>query len=395
MRRNHVLVRAACGAAVAGGLLAAAVPASADQGPVGLSVQAPALIGGAGQPLPLTETVTNRGATPEDVRLDLHAVLKGTVEPDAFVIQYRATASGPWQDLPMTYGGAGNSDFHGVLPQTVTVPAGGRQTLALRIGLPMGRPHNGDSNGGASAVTLTSGVLAAGPGGAKLVEDVHRITVGWISNAVTAQPDHAVAGGPPVQVAVTLRNPTPSAYADLGNVLFTSPHAKVTYRAANGDWRTAPPVATDSPYQASHYLGGRNTSAAPDSTTTTPVRISYPADTPVGRSVLRTCVFVNEGSTPMRGTTLCGKESEMPIKAPAAPGSGTSPSAPVSPSAPASATAPAGAPSSPAPSTTSPAPGALAATGTSHTAPLAAITGGALLVAGGGAVWFARRRRTD
>jgi LPXTG-motif cell wall-anchored protein len=394
MHIGHRIHRAVLGAAVGGGLLLSGVlpgiaPAAfADAAHTTLSVRTPAAVGFAGQPVAFSETIGNSGPAKENAELEFDAKMADGVEQDSFVIQYQDTASGPWKNLPMKFSGV--DEFRGTLPHSLAVAAGGSETVHLRVGLPMGRPHNGDSNGGARSIRLDSAVVAADGSAAVWARDTHTIKVVAISTAIAHRPDHAVAGGPPVELDVVLSNPTPSDYVNLGNVLFTSPHATVQVRDAKGVWRTLPAIPFDTPSLVGHYLNGRDSSAAAGSTTTTRVRLTYDAKTPVGRSDLLPIVFVNEGSKPFRGTTLSGARGEMPIRAAVAspsPSPSASRTAPGTPSA----SAPAAASSAPSASASGTTAGDLAHTGSGSSGPIA-IAAGALLVVGGIVLWLVRRR---
>ncbi|MBC3841018.1 LPXTG cell wall anchor domain-containing protein [Streptacidiphilus sp. 4-A2] len=163
-------------------------------------------------------------------------------------------------------------------------------------------------------------------------------------------------------------------------------------------------------------MAGRNSSAAAGSTVTTPVRVSFGAGTPAGTTTLSPCVFVNEGTTPFEGTTLCSQVTKVTVVA-----------APSTPTAtPTATTTPTASPTAGGPTATGPAatPSATAsdlsgggtdggsggsggadggsggATGSGHLAETGSdaglgylALGGTALVGAGGALLYARRRR--
>ncbi|MFD4537049.1 hypothetical protein ACFWNL_28030 [Kitasatospora sp. NPDC058397] len=403
-------------------MAAAPVAFAGEPSHTSLSVQAPASVGFAGGPVEFTEDITNSGQESTGYHLDLRTVTDVGTPPDAIVIDFRDPADGTWKSVPlgMTYT-SGSVVYDGTVPG-LTVPAGRTLRVDLRIGAPMGLPHDGATNGGFRSIALHSAVVVD-PHEAAQAEVTSTIKVTSITSSLDHVPATAVAGGAPVEFDAILDNPTPSDYTNLGNVLFVDRYATVQVRTADGAWRTLDKVAgiaPDDPYGV--YLQGRDSGLRSGGKAVARVRVSYDAKTPAGTTTLGPCVFVNEG-LPFWGTTKCAARSTIQVLPAATKTSGPSPSpssassassapsAPVS-SAPAGAAVPvsASSPSAPAPadpSTTSTAPSApqarvadaaqpsapssvqLASTGADHTAGLA-FGGLALTAVGAGALWLRR-----
>ncbi|MFD0257383.1 hypothetical protein [Kitasatospora indigofera] len=424
LRRARRVVPAAVLTAglLAGGAVTAA-PAFAAPAPLTLTVQPPSAIGAAGGPVEFTETIANPGGTGWAVVLELTAETAVGAGQDFITIEVRNESNGGWDTVPVTFHHEQGKDvFSAEVIGKISVPAGEKKDVHLRLGAPMGKPHAGATNGGVGpAVTLRSEVkgwwqdIPVEPA----VQDTRTVPVEAISNELTGVPARAVAGGAPVEFDAVLRNPSPSAYTNLGNVLVADKHAKVEVRRADGTWTVLPAVAVpdeNSPH-AGFYLDGRDSSAAPGSTTTRRVRISYPAGTPGTAGEVRTCVFVNEPrDKPFQGTTFCtkgatiaiteaaGPKPTTPAPRPTTPAPAVTSAAPAQPSG--AATSAAAVPvavgsasptASPSPSTaasTAPAPaGRLATTGADggRTGLLAGIA--ALLIGVGTAAFVVVRRR--
>ncbi|AXI79904.1 LPXTG cell wall anchor domain-containing protein [Peterkaempfera bronchialis] len=395
-----------------GAVLTAAPSAFAESAPsagITLSANTPASVGFAGQPVEFTETIDNTG-TPRPVALELDATTGPGVPENGLVMQFLEGST--WKDLALTYD-VGQGRFEGRSENFHL--AVGQRTLKLRIGLPMGTPFNGASNGGTQSIKLHSAVADAADEWNPLAEDTHTIGVTSISSSVSHVPATVVAGGAPIEFDATLSNPTPSDYVRLGNVLFIDAPAKVQVRTGNGAWTTLGPIQGRD--RQGFYLDGESSSAKAGTTHTVRVRLSYPSSAKPGKATISPCVFVNEGRENFRGTTLCSRSATVTIAA--GPSAGASPSqsatptqsaAPSQSATPTQSTTPtrSATPSSaPSPAqSTSPAPAAapvtpasssggdeLAHTGAgSSTLPLA--LGSAALVAGGAALLVFRRRRS-
>ncbi|MFG2594620.1 hypothetical protein [Streptomyces sp. NPDC048462] len=140
--------------AAAGAVLAPpATAAAADTEPPELSVStaAPAEIGLAGGLVGFTTTASNTGAVDaSSARLGYRIDGGEGQPPNAVSLQYRLGTTA-WKTVPLTLTG---TEFAGELPDTFPLAAGRARTVQLRLGLPMGTPHNGDSNGGTDHLHL-------------------------------------------------------------------------------------------------------------------------------------------------------------------------------------------------------------------------------------------------
>ncbi|MER7581223.1 hypothetical protein [Kitasatospora sp. NPDC097691] len=316
--RRAVAVAATLGVLALGGSLAlpaqAAFADGVHQGT--LTVRTPEAVGFAGQPVAFTETVTNTGTETTAFSLVLQTTTEAGTPPHAITIDYKDPANGTWTSVPLEfYRGDGEATYHGLI-NGITVAAGKTVKLDMRIGAPMGLPHDGASNGGFRSITLSSRLTVPGTW-ENLGELVRTISVESIANSVAHVPATAVAGGEPIEFDAVLSNPTPSAYVNLGNVLFTDSHATVQVRKADGTWTTLKKVTGGDPDdKPGVYLQGRNSSIGAGKTTVTRVRVSYDGTTPLGATEINPCVFVNEGSTPFLGTTLCSQGSTVKVVAP-------------------------------------------------------------------------------
>ncbi|MEV6465254.1 hypothetical protein [Kitasatospora sp. NPDC051702] len=423
-RSRRLVAAAALGVAALGGSLAVPAQAASAQGaPHGtLAVQAPATVGLAGQPVAFTETVTNTGTETTTYTLVLQTETEpGTPRQHAITIDYEDPANGTWKSVPLDfYDGETDVTYNGTI-NGITVAPGRSVKLDMRIGAPMGMPHDGAGNGGFRSITLGSRLTEPGSW-PRLDERFAKIGVDSVSTSLAHLPATAVAGGEPIEFDAVLTNPTPSAYANLGNVLFTDPHATVQVRTADGRWTTLKKVSDADPDgKPGVYLQGRDSSIGAHKTTVTRVRVSYDATTPLGATKINPCVFVNE-STPFHGTTMCAQGGTVTVIAPAkgsatpgttgASGSGTkqgagstSGTAAGAAAKPATDTAPVAAPATdtaPVAPATAPAPTApatpvaaeLAATGSeAGTGVLPAALAAGLATLGAGAVLLGRRLR--
>ncbi|MFF7458342.1 hypothetical protein [Kitasatospora sp. NPDC008115] len=333
--------------ALAGGTVLLSAPAALANDSVRsakLRVNAPAAVGGAGQPVEFTETITNTGSRAAVFGLALSTTSDMGTPPHGIAMEVRDRKNGKWRPIALDTGvHDGKVSYSAYLPVDVTIPARGSVTVQLRIGAPMGRPHDGASNGGMQSIDLRSAVAA--PGSWVAMDQVTRtIKVQNIAPSLSRVPSTAVAGGAPIEFDAVLKNPTPSNYVNVANVLFVDPHATVQVRRPNGTWTTLKKVYNGIPGESPGvYLQGRDSGIRAKSTATVRVRVSYDASTPLGPTDLGRCVFVNESpKLPFRGTTTCAKGATVQIVAPGGKGTkGAKGQAPVK-SAPAGKGNPAG-----------------------------------------------------
>lgn len=392
--RTHTLLSSATATgaglllAAAGVVLApAAMAAPADAGPPDLTVStaAPAEIGLGGLPVAFTSTAKNIG--PYDTshaRLIYHIDGGGGLPPNALSLQYRLGGTA-WKTVPLTRTG---TQFSGELPEQFPLAVGASRTVQLRLGLPMGTPHNGDSNGGTDHLKLTT-MVSYGASGAATGTDEDTVKVDGLTTALTGVPSTATAGGPGATFRATVTNPTASAYENVTDVLFTNRHTTVQV-LRSGSWRTLRPItSTAEPDVYGFDVIGKDASMAPHSSATVKVRLTYRKDAPLGTTTVNPCAIVNEGDLPFRGSTFCGAFEKLTVKA---GGSATpTPSATASRSAPTPTTTTTPEPTATAPATAS----QLARTGSTGLAETAAAAA-ALFAAGAGALGLSalRHRRT-
>lgn len=378
--------------AAAGFGLAPAASADGSQPPIlAVSTAAPAEVGLAGLPVAFTTKVSNTGAHDTSSARLIYRIDGGAgLPPNAVSLQYRLSGTA-WKTVPLTYAG---EKFSGEVPETFPLAAGQSRTVQLRIGVPMGTPHNGDSNGGTQQLKLTT-LVSYGASGAAAGRDDDTIKVDGLSTGLSGVPATVTAGGPAVSFEAAVRNPTPSGYENVTDTLITSRYASVQV-LRSGTWKTLTPLTSNADADVYGFdVIGKDASLAARSSTVAKVRVAYRKDTPTGKATVQSCVYVNQGSRPFSGSTFCGNQATVRVLAAGSTG-GTptpSPTASATPAPSASPSTSTGAPS--ATSGTSGASSQLARTGSSGTSTIAAAAG-VLLLAGAGALGAValRRRRT-
>ncbi|MEW2510406.1 hypothetical protein [Streptomyces sp. NPDC046870] len=388
--------------AAAGFGLAPAASADESQPPaLAVDTAAPAEVGLAGLPVDFTTKVSNTGTTDtSSARLTYRIDGGAGLPPNAVSLQYRLGGT-EWKTVPLTYAGG---TFSGEMPETFPLAAGESRTVQLRIGVPMGTPHNGDSNGGTQQLKLTT-LVSYGASGAATDTDDDTVGVDGLGTGLSGVPATVTAGGPAAGFEATVSNPTASGYENVTDTLITSRYAAVQV-LRDGTWETLAPVTSDAEADVYGFdVIGKDASLAAHSSTVAKVRVTYREDTPAGKTTVRSCVYVNQGAVPFRGTTFCGNEATLTVLAagstggtptPAPTASATrTPSATPTPSASSSASAEAPSGTSGTASGTSGASTQLAATGSSGT-PVIAMAAGAFVLAGAGSLGAValRRRRT-
>lgn len=385
MNRTAHKIRSSAAAGGIGLLLSVAglglAPAAlADNGPqplsLSLSAPAPAEIGLAGQPVEYADTVTNTGATTTD-ELAMRFLLDGGegLPSNAASLEYRAD-SGSWKPVPLDFA---NSTFSGTLPETFSLRPGASRTVHLRIGLPMGTPHNGDSNGGTGSLKVHTTVARVTAGAAAATDD-HTIAVDGVSSSLSGVPASVTAGGAGATFDAKVSNPTASDYKNLSHVLVTDTFAIVEVRRSGGWTRLTPTTSEGSAY---FTLDGKDSSIGAHTDTVTKVRLAYARNAGGVRETLGNCVLVNVDPNTHNGTTFCDQQTSITVKAPAS----STPSA--TPTVTASAATSGGTTGG----TTGPDTSAqLARTGGDDTTAMA-IGAGALLLAGAAVVTATTRRR--
>lgn len=311
------LLLAATGAVLAPAAMA--VPTDTMPPALSVSTAAPAEIGLGGLPVDFTTTASNTGAyDTSSARLIYRIDGGGGLPPNALSLQYRLDGTA-WKTVPLTYG---DMQFSGELPETFLLAAGKSRTAQLRLGLPMGSPHDGDSNGGTDHLKLTT-MISYGASGAADDTDVDTVQVHGLSTQLSGVPATAVAGGPGVTFRATVTNPTASAYENVTDVLFTNRYTTVQV-LRSGKWTTLKPITADAePDVYGFDVIGKDVSLAAHSSTSTKVRVTYRKDAPVGKTTVSPCAIVNEGSIPFRGITSCGTSASITVKAASTSGTPT------------------------------------------------------------------------
>ncbi|MEV5600531.1 hypothetical protein AB0L33_03685 [Streptomyces sp. NPDC052299] len=368
---------------VTGAALAPAALADTGMPTLAVSTDAPALIGSGGLPVAFTTTASNTGPNDTSSARLIYRIDGGNGLPEnALSLEYRLDGT-TWKSVPLTL--VEGTVYGGELPEQFPLAAGKSRTVQLRLGLPMGTPHNGDSNGGTDRLKLTT-MISYGAAGAANDTDVDDVAVDGLDTHLSGVPATAVAGGPGITFTATVDNPTPSAYENVSDVLMTSRHASVQV-LRSGKWTTLKPI-TDSaePDVYGFNVIGPDVSLKAHGSTSAQVRVTYLKDAPAGKTTLNPCAIVNEGPGTFRGTTSCGKGATITVKKAAATTPSPSPTATVS--------------SSPTPSgtgTTSTSSGVSAQLAETGSGGLSATAVGAagLVAAGAGALGFTavRRRR--
>ncbi|WOX13465.1 hypothetical protein [Streptomyces sp. N50] len=385
--------------AATGAVLApAATAATTDAQPPALTVStaAPAEIGLAGQPVEFTTTASNVGT--EDTtsaRLIYHIDGGAGLPPNAVSLQYRLSGTA-WKTVPLTLTG---TQFSGELPESFALAAAQSRTVQLRLGLPMGTPHHGDSNGGADQLKLNT-LISYGTSGAANDSDEDTVKVDGLDATLSGVPTTATAGGPGVTFGATVSNATASAYENVTGVLFTSRYATVQV-LSSGTWKTLKPItAGNEPDVYGFDITGKDSSLAAHSSAAAKFRVSYLKNTPAGKTTVHPCAFVNQGSTPFTGTTFCGASASITVKA-AASGT-TTPTTSARPSTSATPTS-SSTPSTSPTATTTTSSGTISGTTSGTTTQLArtgsggisatAASASALITAGAGTLGFVALRR--
>lgn len=384
--------------AATGAVLApAATAATTDAQPPALAVStaAPAEIGLAGQPVEFTTTASNVGT--EDTtsaRLIYHIDGGAGLPPNAVSLQYRLSGTA-WKTVPLTLTG---TQFSGELPESFALAAAQSRTVQLRLGLPMGTPHHGDSNGGADQLKLNT-LISYGTSGAANDSDEDTVKVDGLDATLSGVPTTATAGGPGVTFGATVSNTTASAYENVTGVLFTSRYATVQV-LSSGTWKTLKPItAGNEPDVYGFDITGKDSSLAAHSSAAAKFRVTYLKNTPAGKTTVHPCAFVNQGSTPFTGTTFCGASASITVKAAA---SGTTPTTSATPSTSATPTT-SSTPSTSPTATTTTSSGTISGTTSGTTTQLAktgsggisatAASASALITAGAGTLGFVALRR--
>ncbi|MFG2825599.1 hypothetical protein ACGFX4_39995 [Kitasatospora sp. NPDC048365] len=375
---------------LAGGVLAAPAALAAEPAKQYLGTTVPPSVGLGGRSVSSVSAISNPGTEVLKAQLKVTVDIGFQAPAGWLTVDWFDNATKSVKPVPLTFA---NGVYSGTVPTTVTVQPGQFEGLELLIGTPLGGPQHGATNGGIEQVKLRTAVVAEGT--TKPLGEVEKtIPVRGISSSLSGVPGRAVVGGAPIEFDVVAANDSESDYDQLSEILYTAPGSRVELRGADGTWKAAPVVKadlSDEQWVASR-IEGPGAFLSGEKSVTRHVRVSYPAGTPLGATGIGHCAIVNgRADQPLVGTTMCGGQAKVTVVAAPAP---TTPA----PTTPAPATT---APATPAPATTAaaaPVTGALQGDGQrlAETGPrgagIVAGIGGALLVAGGGVLWFGRRR---
>lgn len=364
--------------------VALAAPAESGTPDLAVSTAAPAEIGLGGLPVGFTTTASNTGTDDTaSTRLIYRIDGGGGLPSNALSLEYRLDGSA-WKKVPLSV--VDGSVFGGEVPEQFPLAAGKSRTVQLRLGLPMGTPHHGDSNGGTDHLKLTT-MISSGASGAANDTDVDHVSVGGLDTHLSGVPATATAGGPGITFKATVDNPTASAYENVTDVLLTNRYTTVQV-LRSGKWVTLKPVTESADPDGYEFdVIGADVSLDAHGSATAQVRVTYRKDAPAGRTDLGACAVVNKAPDMLRGVMSCGPDANVTVKAARASGTTTP-----SPSATATSPAPANTGAAPAPSGMT---AQLAETG-SRGLSATAVAAAGLVATGAGALGFTavRRRRS-
>ncbi|MFB8085679.1 hypothetical protein [Streptomyces sp. NPDC055992] len=367
--------------------VALAAPAGTGTPELAVSTAAPAEIGLGGLPVGFTTTASNTGADDTSSARLIYRIDGGGGLPDnALSLEYRLDGT-EWKKVPLS--AIDGTVYGGELPEQFPLAAGKSRTVQLRLGLPMGTPHHGDSNGGTDHLKLTT-MISSRASGAANDTDVDQVSVGGLDTHLSGVPATATAGGPGITFKATVDNPTASAYENVTDVLLTNRYTTVQVLRA-GKWVTLKPVTESADPDGYEFdVIGADVSLDAHASTTAQVRVTYRKDAPLGKTTLGPCAVVNKAPDMLRGVMSCGPDADVTVKAARASGTTTpNPSATATSS---TSPAPANTGAAPAPSGMT---AQLAETGSGGLSATAVAAAG-LVATGAGALGFTavRRRRS-
>ncbi|GAA2840694.1 LPXTG cell wall anchor domain-containing protein [Kitasatospora sp. CM 4170] len=346
-----------------------------------LTVKEPSSIGYGGAPVEFTETVNNPTGTAVPFTLKLKASNVHARVRDAFSIEYRDT-DGTWKPVELTYSqSAWAFDFSGKITG-LDVAANTTKTVQLRLAA----VGNNDAGGYNQPVKLYSAVVDPAES-TVFAETTKDVTVKSLAVQLKNAPTTAVAGGAPAEFDITVNNPSASSFAKVATLLYADAHSTLQVQKADGTWEnvTATP-SRQSGGPVSYRVG--NDDLAANAGTTKHVRLAFTAEAKLGKTFINPVAAINEGTT--HATTAGPQGSQIELtSAPEATGTtGTTGNGTTG------TVRNAGFTTSTTGGTTSAAVGGeLAHTG-SDGMEKAAMGAGALLLAGIGALFASRRRRS-
>ncbi|WP_343242018.1 hypothetical protein, partial [Streptomyces sp. SID9727] len=315
MRSTFVASAAGLLLTVTGAALAPVALADTGTPELTVSTEAPAEIGLGGLPVAFTTTASNTGPNDTSSARLIYRVDGGAGLPEnALSLEYRLDGSA-WKSVPLKI--VEGTVYGGELPEQFPLAAGKSRAVQLRLGVPMGTPHNGDSNGGTDHLKLTT-MISYGASGAANATDVDDVAVKGLSTRLSGVPATATAGGPAITFKATVDNPTPSAYENVTDVLFTNRYTTVQVRRS-GTWTTLKPITSNAEPDVYGYdVIGKDASLAAHGSASVDIRVTYRKDAPLGKTEVSPCVIVNEGAIPFRGITDCGKRATVTVRKAAA-----------------------------------------------------------------------------
>ncbi|MER7750578.1 hypothetical protein [Kitasatospora sp. NPDC097643] len=354
-----------------------------------LTVQEPASIGYAGEPVEFTETVTNPGTTEAPFTLKLTASNGMAGSPGRITVDYRDD-NGTWKPLALTFKPAdGTFGFTGRITG-LTVAAGATRTVQLRLATPT-------DVGGALTQPIKLRSTVVDPAESAVYADTTKdVAVKSLAVEVKNAPTTAVAGGAPVEFDVTVSNPSASSYTNVTPALGADPNTTLQVQKADGTWESI--TGTAAPGSVVYHLNGNDTTLAAGATLTKHLRLAFTAGARTGKSYVNPWAVLNEKT----GVPAYVGPQGFPVDITTAPATGGTGTATGTTTSTTTGSTEAGSTTARATGYTAttgitsadvePAGGELARTGSDGMVETAA-SAAALLVSGIGALFVARRRR--
>ncbi|MFJ3790431.1 LPXTG cell wall anchor domain-containing protein [Kitasatospora sp. NPDC090091] len=242
-----------------------------------LTVNAPAAIGHGGQAVEFTETVTNPGTAEAPFTLKLDASNGFARSKDRIAIEYRA-GDGTWKPVELAFSQGNGFHFTGEITD-LAVGAGATRTIHLRMATPL----NNDWGGSDSPIKLSSAVLDPASK-TILAESTKEIVAKALTVQVKGAPTTAVAGGAPAEFDIAFTNDSGSRYTDVDKIVEADSRSTLQVRKADGSWENIAGVASGADRVTYHLTADKT--IAPNGNDTRHVRLAFTADAPLGKSYI-------------------------------------------------------------------------------------------------------------